>query len=73
MNFFRKLFFGISVFLLVTAVVVVYGWMTMLLVGVLFHAGVVGGTLNLVQSCIVWFLLVSIFSYNKLSPKSKSD
>ena len=73
MNLVKKLFLGFIVGLLVSAVICFYGWLTMLLVGVLFSAGVVGGTLNLVQSCVVWFLLVSAFSINKLPPKRNSD
>jgi len=73
MKFVKNIFLGVLICLLAAGIVVWYGWLVMLACGIAYHAGVVGGTLNLVQSCIVWMLLATAFSINQLLPKSKKS
>lgn len=71
MKFIKNIFLGILMLLIVTAVVLWYGWLVMLACGIAYHAGVVGGTLNLVQSSIIWMLLATAWCFTKFPPKSK--
>jgi len=71
MKIFKNIFLGVLMLLIVTAVVLWYGWLIMLACGVAYHAGVVGGTLNLVQSSIIWILLAAAWGFTQLPPKRK--